>query len=175
VKFVKRNAMAGRSFEAFSSLEIHLAEWMRAADERIHGTTHQKPRERFERDEKSALRALPARPPPRRQQLLRRRVANDALVDVDTVRYSVPHALIREHVEVQLGDEQVSIFHGSKRVATHRRSNEPYARIVDPAHWKGLWRETPATPPETSAEMSPLHALGRSLNDYAEVIERGAA
>ncbi|MBL8954637.1 MAG: IS21 family transposase [Myxococcaceae bacterium] len=171
VKFVKRNALAGRSFEAFASLETHLSEWMRAADERVHGTTHERPRERFERDEKKALRAVPARPPPRRQQLLRRRVANDALVDVDTVRYSVPHALIREHVDVLLGDEQVSIFQGATLVATHRRSNEPYARVVDPAHWKGLWRPTPAAAPATS----PLQALGRSLSEYADVVERGAA
>lgn len=171
VKYVKRNALAGREFEAFSALEMHLSEWIRNADERIHGTTHEKPSERFERDEKSALRALPARPPPRRQQLLRRRVANDSLVDVDTVRYSVPHTLIREHVEVLLGDDEVSIFHGATRVATHRRSNEPHSRVVDPSHWKGLWRPTPAPTPETS----PLQALGRSLSEYAEVIERGVA
>jgi len=103
--------------------------------------------------------------------MLRRRVAHDALVDVDTVRYSVPHGLVREHVEVQLGDEQVRIFHGGKLVATHHRSSEPHSRVVDSAHWEGLWRPTPA--PQASA--SPLRALGRTLDDYAEVVERGAA
>lgn len=171
VKFVKRNGLAGRDFETFSALETYLAGWMVEADERIHGTTHEKPRERFERDEKAALRPLPLRPLPRRQQMLRRKVANDALVDVDTVRYSVPHRLVREHVEVQLGDEQVRIFHGGKLVATHRRSTEPHSRVVDPAHWEGLWRLTPV--PESSD--SPLQALGRTLKEYAEVVERGAA
>ena len=32
-------------------------------------------------------------------------MAHDAMVDVDTVRYSVPHRLVREHVEVAI-DEQ---------------------------------------------------------------------
>jgi len=171
VKYVKRNALAGRSFESFGALGAHLEEWMVLADEREHGTTHEKPRERYERDERAALRPLPLRPRPARRQLLSRRVANDALVDMDTVRYSVPHRLVRAHVEVQLGEEEVRIFHGTELGATHRRSHEPHSRVVDPSHWDGLWRHAPI---EAPAE-SPLEALGRSLQDYADIIERGAA
>jgi transposase len=171
VKYVKRNALAGRDFESFSALEAHLVSWMALADERVHGTTHETPRERFERDERAALQPLPLRPRPARRQLLRRRVAHDALVDVDTVRYSVPHRLVRAHVEVHLGDDEVRIFHGAALVATHRRSVEPHSRVVDPAHWDGLWRRTPVDVPAES----PLQALGRSLDEYAAVLERGAA
>jgi hypothetical protein len=171
VKYVKKNALAGRAFASFAELEAHLSDWTVMADQRVHGTTHEQPAVRFDRDEKAELRPLPRRPFPSRQQLLRRRVAHDALVDVDTVRYSVPHGLVRDHVEVHLGEEQVRIFHGSKLVATHRRSHEPHSRVVDPAHWEGLWRVTPAEPPAES----PLKALGRTLNEYAEVVARGAA
>ena len=59
------------------------------ADRRVHGTTHETPRDRFVRAEHAALRPLPARPLPRREQRLRRRFAHDAFVDVETVRYSV--------------------------------------------------------------------------------------
>lgn len=62
VGYVKRNAIAGRAFESFAALEAHLAAWMIAADTRIHGTTHERPLDRFEREERQALRALPARP-----------------------------------------------------------------------------------------------------------------
>jgi len=34
--------------------------WMAKAGERVHGTTHELPRERFERAEAAALRPLPA-------------------------------------------------------------------------------------------------------------------
>lgn len=54
MKYVKRNAIAGRSFASFAELDEHLAAWMREADERFHGTTHEKPSVRFERDEKTA-------------------------------------------------------------------------------------------------------------------------
>src|SRR3954470_22100043 len=100
VKYVKRNALAGRTFASFAALEAHLVAWMMEADGRVHGTTHEQPIDRFARDEEVVLRPLPARPLPRREQRVRRGVAADAFVDVETVRYSVPHALIREHVEV---------------------------------------------------------------------------
>jgi hypothetical protein len=77
VKYVKRNALAGRAFASFTALEQHLAAWMIDADRRVHGTTHEAPRDRFHRDEHAALRPLPARPLPRREQRLRRRVAHD--------------------------------------------------------------------------------------------------
>ena len=83
----------------FAALEQHLAQWMDDADQRVHGTTHERPCDRFVGDEQAALRPLPARPLPRREQRLRRRVASDAFVDVETVRYSVPYQLVRDHVE----------------------------------------------------------------------------
>jgi transposase len=166
VKYVKRNALADQAFDSFGALEQHLAEWMTIADQRCHGTTREAPRLRFERDERAALRPLPLRALPRRTQRLRRRVALDAFVDVDTVRYSVPHRLVRDHVEVLVEDRVVQIFHGAQIVATHARSTEPFARVIDLAHYAGLWRsalDDAATPG--------LALLGRDLADYAAVVD----
>lgn len=167
VKYVKRNALAGRAFDSFTHLEQHLTSWMVLADEREHGTTHESPLARFERDERHTLRPLPVGPLVVRHRRLKRRVSNDAFVDIDTVRYSVPFKLVRAHVEVLVGDEVVEVFHGVVRVATHRRSMEPHARIVDPAHFDGLWRRTPKVPTTSS----PLEAMGRRLSDYEAAIE----
>ena len=95
VGYAKHNALAGRRFESFAALEAHLVRWMAKADERVHGTTHELPRVRFERAEAAALRPLPMHPLPVRQRRLARKVSSDCFVDVDTVRYSVPHALVR--------------------------------------------------------------------------------
>jgi transposase len=170
VKYVKRNAVAGRAFLSFAALEAHLTAWMTDADERIHGTTHETPRARFDREERAALRPLPLRPLPRREQRLNRRVAHDALVDVDTVRYSVPHRLVRDQVEVVIADNVIRIFHGAALVATHARTQEPHARVVDPSHYAGLWRAPSAE--ETPAPT--LASLGRDLADYAAVVAGGA-
>jgi transposase len=169
VKYVKRNALADLAFDSFTALEQHLATWLvETADARRHGTTREAPRVRFDRDERDALRPLPLRVRPRREQRLRRRVAIDAFVDVDTVRYSVPHRLVRDQVEVVLEDQTVTILHGAIVVATHRRTTEPHARVVDPAHYVGLWRPTSDPPP-----MGALAVLGRDLATYATLIAGG--
>jgi transposase len=168
VKYVKRNALADQAFDSVGALEQHLAEWMTIADQRRHGTTREAPLERFERDARAALRALPIRALPRRTQRLRRRVALDAFVDVDTIRYSVPHRLVRDHVEVIVEDHHVRIFHGTELVATHARSTEPFARVVDVAHYAGLWRSVPGDAPTPG-----LAVLGRDLADYAAVVDGG--
>lgn len=156
------------SFDSFAALEQHLAQWMVVADQRRHGTTREAPLVRFERDERAQLRPLTDRALPRRVQRLRRRVALDAFVDVDTVRYSVPRHLVRDHVEVAVGDERVEIFHGAELVATHARSTEPFARVVNRQHFAGLWRV------DTAAVSTPsLAALGRDLADYATVVAGG--
>ena len=169
VKYVKRKALAGRKFETFAALEAHLAEWMLRVDERVHGTTNEVPAVRFAQQEAAALRPLPALPVPVRERRLRRKVANDALVDVDTVRYSVPHQLVTESVEVAVGPLEVRVFWGSKLVATHARSTEPHAIVKDPAHYAGLLRRPDAVPATAPADDA-LRALGRSLDEYAEVL-----
>ena len=75
--------------------------WMvEVADQRIHGTTGERPCVRFERDERQALRPLPTRPLAVRTRRLKRRVSTDCFVDIDTIRYSVPYRHVRETVEV---------------------------------------------------------------------------
>jgi hypothetical protein len=81
----------------------------------------------------------------------------------------VPHRLVRDYVEVVVEEQRVRIVHGTTVVATHRRSFEPFDRVIDPAHFAGLWRPAPAGRDETA-----LAALGRDLADYAAVIA-GAA
>jgi transposase len=169
VKYVKRNCLAGRRFDSFDQLQSHIVAWMAAADERVHGTTRERPADRFERDERHALRPLPALPLPPRVQRLRRVVSNDAFVDVDTVRYSVPHLLVRERVDVHVAEQSVRVFRGSTLVAAHSRSFEPFAVVSDSSHHAGLWRPQQLPTPGLAGD-SALRELGRSLDDYAAII-----
>ena len=166
VGYAKSNALAGRRFDSWAALEAHLERWMRIADERDHGTTHEAPRLRFERDEQTALGPLPARPLPVRHRRQIRRVASDCFVDVDTVRYSVPHRLVRKSVQVLVGDEEVIVYDGSEIVARHARCFEPHRRIVEPAHFAGLCRVDAA-----ETVVASLASYGRSLAAYAAAVE----
>jgi transposase len=167
VKYVKRNALAGRGFENFAALETHLARWSARVDRRVHKTTHERPTDRFELVERAALRPLPERPLQVRERRLARRVSHESLVDIDTVRYSVPHRLVRDRVEVHVGINTVRIFHGSALVAEHPRCFEPHGQVIDRAHFDGLWRQSS---PATVSTESPLAALGRSLADYEQAV-----
>jgi transposase len=164
VGYVKRNAIAGLSFTSFAALEAHLARWMVDADQRIHGTTHEQPRVRFDRDEKTALQPLPSPVMPVRERRISRRVATDCFVDVDTIRYSVPHRLVKQTVEVLVGDHEVVIFDGHIEVARHRRHSEPHQRVVEPRHFEGLYRQ------RDEAETVASSPIGRSLDVYAECV-----
>lgn len=160
VGYVKKNAIAGLAFTSFAALEAHLARWITEADQRIHGTTHERPIDRFERDEKRALRPLPSPAMPVRERRITRRVATDCFVDVDTIRYSVPHQLVKRTVEVLVAMDEVVIFDGRAEVARHRRGREPYQRISDPRHFDGLFRRH-----EVAVASSPI---ARSLDVYAD-------
>jgi hypothetical protein len=98
-------------------------------------------------------------------------VSNDSLVDIDTVRYSVPHRLVRDRVSVRVGEHDVRIYHASSLVASHVRSFEPHAIVRDSAHYAGLWRTASVMPAVASPPS--LATLGRSLDEYAAVVERG--
>jgi len=132
-------------------------------DRRVHKTTHERPADRFEHAEAAALRPLAERPLQVRERRLTRRVSNESLIDIDTVRYSVPHRLVRDRVEVQVGTDTVRIFHAGALVADHLRCFEPHGQVIDRAHFDGLWRRSR---PTTVGAQSPLAALGRSLADY---------
>ena len=61
VKYVKRNALAGRRFASWDALNAWLEEWgSTVADQRVHGTTHERPIDRFVRE---MLTPLGARSP----------------------------------------------------------------------------------------------------------------
>lgn len=162
VGYAKHNALAGRAFDSFEHLQLHLAQWMVNADERDHGTTHEAPRVRFVRDEAAALRPLPANLVPVRQRREPRKVSADCFVDVDTIRYSVPHRLVRAQVEVLVGDDEVVVFDGATVVARHTRSREPHARVVDKQHFEGLCRS-----PVQHVDVRPP-SFERSLDAYTE-------
>ena len=171
VKYVKRNAVAGRSFESWEALRQHLEQWMERADQRVHGTTHQRPIDLFRQHEAAALRPLAEPGLAVASQRLRRKVANDCFVDVDRVRYSVPHRLARQTVEVSQSAEEEVVWHEQRAVARHRRSYRPYERVVEPEHFRGLLR-APASAEQSQAEQEavPPAMFGRRLADYAAVV-----
>ena len=141
VKYVKRNALAGRRFASYDDLNTWLEQWsLTVADQRIHGTTHEKPAERFAREERVTMIAVDARPPTRESRTMSRRVSHDAFVEVETNRYPVPFGWCRAEVSVELTTTEVRIVHETELIV-YERELERHREI----RWRGLPR---AIPPE---------------------------
>ena len=129
VGYVKRSGLAGHRFDTWGQMESHLEWWNREiADVRIHGTTGEQPLVRFQRDEARALLALNGKPSYLAEQEFSRRVAKDCCVQVEGNWYSVPVALVRQNVMVQIRDQQVLIRQGSWRAIAARRQTIGSAR-----------------------------------------------
>lgn len=175
VKYVKRNALAGKRFVSIDALNAWLEEWsLSIADERVHGTTHEIPRQRYERAERSAMIAIERRPPAGAGRTEVRVVDSDGTVVVATNRYPVPYGWIGVEARVTHDDERVEVEHAGETVAYERIRGRYRA-----AQWQGPSRTL--QPNVRVAEAPPrfdpayLAAVGqvevRSLAQYAAEVE----
>jgi transposase len=139
VGYVKKNAVAGRSFATWEAFEEHLDVWTReVADVRIHGTTAEPPIERFQAQEAKALKSVDGIGPFHAARELMRTVQNDCCVEVDTNFYSVPWRLIGESVRVLVTAEVVRVNHAGREVAAHERRTGKRERAREPVHFDGV-------------------------------------
>ena len=181
VGYVKRSGLAGHRFDTWGQMEGHLEWWNREiADVRIHGTTGERPLERFQRAEAAALLPLNGKPSYLAEQEFSRRVAKDCCVQVEGNWYSVPAALVRQSVTVQIRHQQVMIRQGGRIVARHsRQAANQRSRQVIAGHWAGLVPQRAIDANQSGngavAEVVVLDAVRRSalarpLSDYAAVV-----
>jgi hypothetical protein len=139
VGYVKRNAIAGHRFASLEELQAHLARWMReVADVRVHGTTAEPPIDRFERDERGALKPLAAKAPFLQVRELSRRVHTDACIELDTNRYSVPWKLIGETVTVVVAERLVRVLYAGQDVACHAQHAGRRTSVIERSHLVGI-------------------------------------
>ena len=172
VGYVKKNAIAGRTFETWSAFEAHLEEWTREiADQRVHGTTGEMPVERFRRAEARALQPIAGIPPFAVARELVRKVQGDCAIEVDGNAYSVPWRLIGESVRVTLADGQLRVTHAGQEVAVHQRCTGRFERRVDPLHFAGVvgFRSKAAVVPAPAADPADPELLG-PLIEYERLV-----
>lgn len=137
VKYVKRNFLPGRRFVDIVDFQAQLDEWNASiADQRVHGTTHERPIVRFER-ERATLIPLAGQPGFQLAARVSRIVPNDWLVSFQTNRYSVPFQLIGQTVEVQRQGDEVVLLHRDRAVARHRLLAGKHQVHILPEHSPG--------------------------------------
>lgn len=134
VRYVKRNALAGREFASIEEANEYLKRWvLTVAGLRDHGTVHQKPLERFEL-EKPHLKPLPST----RYEIVvwkKAKLHPDCHVVFGEAYYSAPHRLIGQELLVRATAERVEIYYQHERVATHSRARHRGQRVSQAVHY----------------------------------------
>ena len=121
VKYLKRSFVPLREFRDLSDANRQLRAWLLdEAGQRVHGTTHERPLERFEHTERHLLQRLPARAP-ELAVWAKVKVHGDAHVQFEKCRYSVPFRLVRQTLWLRATETTTQIFREHELVATHPR------------------------------------------------------
>lgn len=137
VKYVKRNFLPGRTFTDMVDVQEQMNEWMATvADVRIHGTTHQRPIDRFAA-EAAALMPSAGQGPFGERRSVSRIVAEDYLVSYQSNRYSVPFGLIGKEVQITPVGGVLRVQYGNDIVAEHPLLAGRYQMRILPEHGPG--------------------------------------
>ncbi len=142
VKFVKGNFIAGRTFHDDADLAEQCTVWLqRVNTERPSDATGQPPVELLA-EEQRTFGTLPttAQDYGFFDCVV---VSREGLVAIETNRYSVPAHLIGRALTARIHTSRIDLFADQELVATHARSQEQHARIVNPAHFEAAFSTKP--------------------------------
>jgi transposase len=131
--------------------------WCVEVNAAVHSEIAAVPQERLvvERD---VLRTLPSLRPTMRLGVSRK-VDKLSTVRIGSARYSVPHLLRGQHVDVTTVDDRIQVWHQGELVAEHRLVPPGSASIMDEHYDKPTRVPARAVRPRTKAELAFL-ALG---------------
>lgn len=191
MKYLKRSFLTGRSFATLEDLNQQLDAWLDAvANVRVHGTTKERPIDRYAR-EAGSLRLAAAVPRFDTRELLIRKVQNDSHIRLAGTAYRVPPVAVGRsvHVRVQrlVPGEAFEVLLGGEVIASHTIANSrtPVTLVEHAAAIKIAARrcrrpQKPRrafrqTPPDSEQAM-PIYASAplvqtRALSEYERLLE----
>lgn len=134
VKYIKNNFMPLRVFRDLADANRQLQEWtMSTAGNRMHGTTRERPLNRFSETERYLLKALPD-VPPEVVAWVGAKLHGNCHVQFEKAYYSAPFSLVHKHLMLRVGEKVIQIFHEHTLVAVHSRKRHPGAKSTVAEH-----------------------------------------
>jgi len=133
VHYVNRNALAGRTFTGRDEANAHLMRWNReVAGVRDHGTTHEAPLARFEK-ERPVLQPLPAT---RYEVTVWKEVKlhPDCHVVFEYSYYSAPFRLVGQKLWLRAMPQRIELYYNHDLLATHPRACDRGMRVTHNDH-----------------------------------------
>jgi hypothetical protein len=136
VKYIKRNFLPGRRFKNLVHLNSELERWsIETADQRIHGTTHQRPADRFAEEKLYCVKHFQ---PYAYIPAIQRKVSQDSMVSWCSNRYSVPWMYVGQCLDLRISENQLFISHQGKVIATHKLLQGKHQQSSCRQHYAGL-------------------------------------
>jgi len=166
VKYVKRNALKGRTFGSLAEENQFLLDWeARVADQRIHGTTKQQVQQRFEEGERRELLPLPAERFPFFHEA-RRAVHRDGFVEVDKAFYSAPPEYVGHRLWARWDGRLVRLFNDRWEQLIVHAKTEPGRFRSAPEHIPQ--EKVSAVERGTDALLRQIATIGPQTRQWAE-------
>lgn len=134
--FVRENFWRGYGFTGLERAGVDLSRWLLEKEERIHGTTHEVVRVRFER-ELPFLSALPQKAFDTSWRIFRK-VRKDCVVTFEGNRFVVDHKLVGKDVLLRAKDGHLRIYAQDVLIVAYAIPNGKGHLVSDPRFYKAL-------------------------------------
>jgi transposase len=143
--YLEEHLIKGGAWADLDEVARDLRRFSAELDERVHGTTGERPGERFER-ERGLLVPLPARPFVGTHEEVRK-VSWDCLVSFGGSRYSVPWPYAAKQVWLRpsRGTHLAVRNQRGEEIARHALAARKGVTVLEPAHYAGLRTDQPRT------------------------------
>lgn len=137
IQYIRERFWRGHSFVNVRKANHDVLQWLNTvASARIHGTTHQRVSERFEK-EKKHLGALPIRPYDTSEKVIRK-VYKDCQVCFGSNRYVVPHKYVGKKVLLKVKEGILKIYHDDELLTVYRIPEEKGKMVAHPWFYAAL-------------------------------------
>jgi len=135
VNYVRENFFAGERFRSLKEINERARGWLTKINQRIHGTTHEKPFERLSQENLIPLtqRAYDI------TEIEYRKVTLESYIHFQTNRYSVPYQYAGKEVALKVSENQLQIIYRQEMIAKHDiQTQKQHQWITQSAHLEGL-------------------------------------
>lgn len=134
--YYETSFLPGRRFDDVEDFNRQFTGWLRRANNRVHGTTRQRPSEAIWEDRGAMMAFPPVLPDP--SWRFGTRLPRDHYVRVDTNDYSVNPRFVGRRLEVRVTLDEVTTTCDGTEVARHRRCLAKHQTLLHPDHARVL-------------------------------------
>ena len=162
IKYLRHNFWNGRSFESLDDMNAQCLSWLNSVNMKVHGTTHEIPRERLMKEMLNPMDSVPGYFTRKEET---RKVSRDCYVSWNGNRYSVPwiyagrEALVTEESTLRIQVDSLIVAEHDILPGTGRISRKK-------EHFEGLLKALR----EENIKNFQTRVEKRDLSEYEEVM-----